>query len=76
MGYALPPYRHKSQWLRDCAHVNASDQDGISAVVCKWPDLVRDYSEAVLTPNFPEYQRLCMSVGVAVDTPIDELAKR
>ena len=55
---------------------NVSDQDGISAVVCKWPDLVCDYSEAVLTPNFPEYQRLCMSVGVAVDTPIDELAKR
>jgi len=51
------------------------DGDGLSNVVCVWPSLVENYKEAVLTPNFPEYQRLCKAVGCAEDTPILELAK-
>jgi ATP-dependent NAD(P)H-hydrate dehydratase len=52
------------------------DGDGISSVVCVWPSLVEDYKEVVLTPNFPEYQRLCKAVGCAEDTSIMELSKK
>jgi len=51
------------------------DGDGISSVVCKWPGLVRDYPQVVLTPNLPEYKRLCKSVDINEDSPIQELCK-
>ncbi len=30
----------------------------------------------MLTPNFPEYQRLCKAAGCEEDTPVMDLAKR
>eukprot|EP01087_Luapelamoeba_hula_P023243 TRINITY_DN8507_c0_g1_i1.p1 TRINITY_DN8507_c0_g1~~TRINITY_DN8507_c0_g1_i1.p1 ORF type:complete len:311 (+),score=39.20 TRINITY_DN8507_c0_g1_i1:109-1041(+) len=50
------------------------DGDGISAVVCQWPDLVHGYEKAVLTPNAPEYKRLCKSVDIEEDASVEALA--
>lgn len=52
------------------------DGDGISSVVCVWPSLVEGYKEVVLTPNFPEYQRLCKAAGCEEDTPVMDLARK
>lgn len=53
------------------------DGDGLSAVVCSWPDLVKGYSKVVLTPNWAEYRRLCVSVGCPEDgTKIEELCEK
>ncbi|KAL6060577.1 ATP-dependent (S)-NAD(P)H-hydrate dehydratase [Balamuthia mandrillaris] len=38
------------------------DGDAISAIVCPEPDIIRGYRLAVLTPNKPEFERLCDSV--------------
>src|SRR5690349_4702322 len=39
------------------------------------PDYLR-FQEVVLTPNFPEYQRLCKAAGCPEDTPVMELARK
>ncbi|KAJ1818335.1 hypothetical protein LPJ75_001477 [Coemansia sp. RSA 2598] len=39
------------------------DADAL-ALVCEDPGIVRGYGEAVLTPNAPEFKRLCRALGV------------
>jgi len=52
------------------------DGDGISSVICQWPTLIQGYQEVVLTPNFPEYKRLCAVAGCKDDVPINELCNK
>eukprot|EP01089_Gocevia_fonbrunei_P013829 TRINITY_DN363_c0_g1_i1.p1 TRINITY_DN363_c0_g1~~TRINITY_DN363_c0_g1_i1.p1 ORF type:complete len:314 (+),score=42.20 TRINITY_DN363_c0_g1_i1:37-978(+) len=52
------------------------DGDGLSTVVCKWPDLIKGYRKAILTPNFNEYKRLCASVQCPEDASVEELSKK
>jgi hypothetical protein len=37
---------------------------------------VQRRQEVVLTPNFPEYQRLCKAAGCEEDTPVMDLARK
>ncbi|KAJ1799875.1 hypothetical protein LPJ59_001523 [Coemansia sp. RSA 2399] len=39
------------------------DADSLD-IVCKTPDVISGYVKAVLTPNAPEFDRLCKAVGV------------
>lgn len=47
------------------------DADSL-ALVCKSPDLVKGYSKAVLTPNPPEFMRLCDALGISNSSSSDE----
>ncbi|KAJ2720487.1 hypothetical protein GGI07_004570 [Coemansia sp. Benny D115] len=40
------------------------DADSL-ALVCSDPGIIHGYSDAVLTPNAPEFARLCASLGIA-----------
>ncbi|KAJ2550997.1 hypothetical protein EV175_003855 [Coemansia sp. RSA 1933] len=42
------------------------DADSLD-IVCGAPDIIAGYHKAVLTPNAPEFGRLCMAVGVDPD---------
>ncbi|KAJ2843863.1 hypothetical protein GGI22_007071, partial [Coemansia erecta] len=39
------------------------DADSLD-IVCKTPDVISGYAKAVITPNAPEFDRLCKAVGV------------
>ncbi|KAJ1641568.1 hypothetical protein LPJ64_006460 [Coemansia asiatica] len=39
------------------------DADSL-ALVCKDPEIIKGYSDAVLTPNVPEFKRLCQALNV------------
>ncbi|KAJ2497602.1 hypothetical protein GGH96_004977 [Coemansia sp. RSA 1972] len=51
------------------------DADAL-ALVCDEPDTISGYANAVLTPNAPEFARLCTALGIATDEqPIDKTAQ-
>ncbi|KAJ2478662.1 hypothetical protein IWW56_003579 [Coemansia sp. RSA 2131] len=50
------------------------DADALS-LVCTSPDIISGYANAVLTPNAPEFARLCNALGIAAGEPIDKTAQ-
>ncbi|KAJ1662349.1 hypothetical protein IW140_005868 [Coemansia sp. RSA 1813] len=46
------------------------DADSLD-IVCRDPTVISGYSNAVLTPNPPEFARLCKAVGIDPDNPSD-----
>ncbi|KAJ2256414.1 hypothetical protein GGH98_001524 [Coemansia sp. RSA 454] len=51
------------------------DADAL-ALVCDTPDVISGYTNAVLTPNAPEFARLCTALGIPPDQqPIDQTAQ-
>ncbi|KAJ2621414.1 hypothetical protein H4R22_005248, partial [Coemansia sp. RSA 1290] len=51
------------------------DADAL-AIVGQYPQIISGYTNAVLTPNPPEFSRLCKSLDVSLDQcPLDEAAK-
>ncbi|KAJ2356210.1 hypothetical protein GGF43_002217 [Coemansia sp. RSA 2618] len=52
------------------------DADSL-ALVGETPEIISGYRNAVLTPNPPEFARLCASLGISADgQPINETAKQ
>jgi hypothetical protein len=63
-------------WLSAMAPCPPSLADSPLIVCVCVRDHDLDRQEVVLTPNFPEYQRLCKAAGCKEDTPVMDLAKK
>ncbi|KAJ2717607.1 hypothetical protein H4R23_005262 [Coemansia sp. Cherry 401B] len=67
--------RRAIQAARDRRLPIVIDADAL-AIVGESPDIISGYSNAVLTPNPPEFARLCKALGVATDDkPVDQVAQ-
>ncbi|CAG8798281.1 19179_t:CDS:10, partial [Cetraspora pellucida] len=50
------------------------DADGLF-LIQNYPDLVKNYSEAILTPNVNEFRRLCETMGIEFEDDHEKLTK-
>jgi NAD(P)H-hydrate repair Nnr-like enzyme with NAD(P)H-hydrate dehydratase domain len=48
------------------------DADGLY-LIQKNPELIKGYPDAILTPNFVEYERLCIALGVSIEDGVSRL---